>query len=172
MDHIAWLTTIAICLTIDHMSFTCHSVAVARPQFCYMSSVDGALTVTNSRPRVRITIWYWPGQDKRQTSDYIGAHATCQSCDVHFLRERVLYHRMLSFIIQPPSPPLRPWWLLGGPLFYWTSTTNIIMISPSIFMSALFVYSCSTHDHCDMCWTHCTSWSSCWWSFSLLESGI
>ena len=71
------------------------------------------------------------------------------------------------------SPPLRPSWLLGGPLFYQTSTTNIVMIPPSIFMSALFV--CLTHDHHDICWTHCTSWGSCWWSFScfsLLESSI
>ena len=69
--------------------------------------------------------------------------------------------------------PLRPWWLLGGPLFYWTPTTNIIMISPFIFMSASFV--CLTCDHCDTYWMYCTSWGSCWWSFSCfspLESSI
>jgi len=68
-----------------------------------------------------------------------------------------------------------PPWVHGEPLFYRTSTTDIVIISPSILMSALFVYSCLTHDYCNMYWMHYTSWGSCWWSFScfsLLESGI
>ena len=49
----------------------------------------------------------------------------------------------------------------GGPLLYQSSTINIVMISPSIFMSVLwgsnFVYPCLICDHCDMCWMHFTS---------------
>ena len=63
-------------------------------------------------------------------------------------------HSTVFLHIQPPSSPLES---MGGPLFYRTSTTNIVMISPPIFMSASFVYLCLTRDHRDTCWMHCTS---------------
>ena len=83
-----------------------------------------------------------------------------------------LFWRRIFFIFNHHHLP--PWghdgtW--GDPY----STEPLPLISPSIFMSASFVYSCLTCDHHDTCWMHCTSWGSCWWSFScfsLLESGI
>jgi len=56
-----------------------------------------------------------------------------------------------------PTTITSPLESMGGPLFYRTSTTNIVMISPPIFMSASFVYLCLTCDHRDTCWMHCTS---------------
>jgi len=57
-------------------------------------------------------------------------------------------------VTQTSTTIISPLESMGGPLFYRTSTTNIVMISPSIFMSALL---CLTRGHHDTCWTHCTS---------------
>ena len=63
---------------------------------------------------------------------------------------------------------MMPW---GDPY----STKPLPLISSWFYLPPLCLPSCLTCDHCDTCWMHCTSWGSCWWSFSclsLLESSI
>jgi len=129
-----------------------------------------------SSEQVYLKSEYIAYDDKVHTNSRGKCSARLKKHAAHFRDEATCYLNIPQ--TRATSPPqivcstttISPLESMGEPLFYQTSTTNIVMISPSIFMSALFVYLCLTCDHCDTCWTHCTSWGSCWWSFSCFRA--